>query len=319
MHLHAAAHAVPERGEEREVEMTTTEPAIAIDRFTKRFGRDYAVRDLSLEVAPGTIVGLLGLHGAGKSTTLRALLNLVAPTSGTLRVLGLDSVRDSFEIRRRVGFVSERSCLYPWMTVREAVWFVSRMYDTWDEALASSMIARLELPFDRRLCDLSRGMRATVDLVLALAPRPEILVLDDPTAGLDPLVRRDFLETVIANLQSEGGTVFYSTHLLQELESVADEVAILDHGQLMLRGTIAELKSRTKKLRVVYPDTVPERFGVEALLHAERGAHHAMLTVSSFDPGIEKQLLEAGAESVEVIDLSLDEIFVQIVTGAHHD
>jgi ABC-2 type transport system ATP-binding protein len=290
-------------------------PAIVIEHFTKRFGSRTAVADLSLEVPRGAVLGLLGQNGAGKSTTIKTLLNLHRPTSGRLAVLGLDSVRQSIELRRRVGYLPEEPSYYKWMTVDEAVRFNAAFFPQWDKALADDLLKKLELPRDRRLRELSRGMQAKVGLVIALAPRPEVLILDDPTSGLDAVVRREFLEAMIANVQAEGGTVLFSTHLLHEMERVADEVAILHHGRLLLRDSLENLKAATKKLRVVYPDRVPERIELPGLLRVVRNTHQALITVGGYDGRVAEQLRADGAESVEALDLSLEEIFVEAVQG----
>lgn len=293
----------------------TDSPAILIDRFTKSYGPRDAVHDLSLSVPRGSIFGLLGQNGAGKTTTIRTLLNLVQPTSGHLSVLGHDSMAATLDVRRRVGYLPEEPAYYTWMTVDEIVGFNAAFYPSWDAALAARLLKELELPGNRRLKALSRGMQAKVGLVMALAPRPELLILDDPTSGLDPVVRREFLEAVIANVQAEGGTVFFSTHLLHEMERVADEVAILHNGRLRLRSSLDDLKTAWKQLRVIYPQAIPAQFPVPGLVRAQRNTHQALLTVESFDAAMPGALMSAGAESVEVIDLSLEEIFVETVKG----
>ena len=293
----------------------TESPAIHIDRFTKSYGSRDAVHDLSLSVPRGSIFGLLGQNGAGKTTTIKTLINLIQPTSGRLTVLGHDSVAATIDARRRIGYLPEEPAYYPWMTVDQIIDFNASFYPGWDTALAARLLGELELPGDRRLKALSRGMQAKVGLVMALAPHPELLILDDPTSGLDPVVRREFLEAVIANVQAEGGTVFFSTHLLHEMERVADEVAILHKGRLRLRSSLDDLKAGWKKLRVVYPQTIPAGFPLPALVRAERNSHQALLTVEAFDTAMPGTLMSAGAESVEVIDLSLEEIFVETVKG----
>ena len=293
----------------------TESSAILIDHFTKSYGARDAVHDLTLSVPRGSIFGLLGQNGAGKTTTIRTLLNLLQPTTGRLSVLGHDSVAAPLDVRRRIGYLPEEPAYYPWMTVDQIVGFNAAFYPRWDAALAARLLEQLELPGDRRLKALSRGMQAKVGLVMALAPRPDLLILDDPTSGLDPVVRREFLEAVIANVQAEGGTVFFSTHLLHEMERVADEVAIMHNGRLRLRASLDDLKTGWKKLRVVYPETIPAHFPVAPLVRAERNSHQALLTVDAFDAAMPGALIMAGAESVEVIDLSLEEIFVETVKG----
>lgn len=291
------------------------EPAIHFEGFTKRYGRRVAVDALSLQVARGRVCGLLGQNGAGKTTTIRCMLDLLRPSAGSITVLGHDSVRDSVRLRSKVGYLPEDPTYYTWMKVAEIVAFNAGFFSSWDQALADTLIDRLELPRQRRMGELSRGMQAKVGLVMALAQRPELLLLDDPTSGLDPLARRDFLEAMIANVQAEGGTVFFSSHLIHELEQFADEVAILHHGRLRLRGSIEKLKSSRKRVRVVYPGPEPPGFVLPGVSVAEAHAHHAVLSVVDFDTAMPAALRAAGAESVEVIDLDLEEIFIDIVKG----
>jgi ABC-2 type transport system ATP-binding protein len=288
---------------------------IVIQNFTKRFGKVVAVDNLSLEVPEGSIFGLLGQNGAGKTTTIQTLLNLLQPTEGALSVLGLDSVKDSLELRRRVGYLPEEPTYYGWMTVDEIIGFNASFYPTWDEELAERLLNELGLPRGRKLRDLSRGMQAKVGLVMALGSRPEVLILDDPTSGLDAVVRREFLEAMINNVQSEGGTVFFSSHLIHEMERVVDEVALIHEGKLRMRASLEQLKLDFKKIRVVYPGAVPDLFPIDSVVRTELNAHHALLTVSTYEPAMEAALREAGAESTEVLDLSLEEIFVETVKG----
>lgn len=292
-------------------------PAITIEQFTKRFGAQLAVDDLCLEVPQGSVFALAGQNGAGKTTTLRTLLNILQPSAGRLTVLGLDSIAGSLSLRNRVGYLPEEPLYYSWMTVSEILRFTAAFYPAWDHDLAGSLVERLGLPRERRLRELSRGMQAKTGLALALAPRPELLILDDPTSGLDPVVRREFLETIIEEVQGEGGTVLFSSHLLNELERVADEVAILHEGRLRLGGSLEELKSGVKKLRAVYPDAVPESFLLPGLIRAVRDTHQALLTVTRYTDDLVAELRGSGAESVEVIDLSLEEIFVETVKGGN--
>jgi len=292
-----------------------TAKGIVIENFTKRFGKVVAVDNLSLDVPEGSIFGLLGQNGAGKTTTIQTLLNLLQPTEGKLSVLGFDSVKESLELRRRVGYLPEEPTYYGWMTVDEIVGFNAAFYPTWDEALAEKLLDDLGLPRDRKLRDLSRGMQAKVGLVMALGARPEVLILDDPTSGLDAVVRREFLEAMINNVQSEGGTVFFSSHLIHEMERVVDEVALIHEGKLRMRASLEQLKLDYKKLRVVYPGVVPDLFPIDSLVRTELEAHQALLTVSSYDAAMDAALREAGAESIEVMDLSLEEIFVETVKG----
>lgn len=292
-----------------------TSDAIVIESFSKRYRRREAVHDLSLTVPAGSIYGLLGCNGAGKTTTIRALLGLLRPTTGTLSVFGMDARRDALRIRDRVGYVPEDPPGYPWMTVREALAFHASFHAGWDHGLAGRLRDRLGLPPEARLRELSRGMRAKAGLVMALGARPDLLVLDDPTSGLDPLVRREFLEVVIGNVQAEGGTVFFSSHLLDEMERIADAVGILHQGRLAASGSLEGLKTATRTMRAVYAGDPPARLDLPGLLRCERGPHHLSLTVSGYDARLREAVNATGALSVEVQDLSLEDIFVATVKG----
>jgi ABC-2 type transport system ATP-binding protein len=293
----------------------TSGHAIVIEGFTRRFGRRIAVDDVSLQVPRGSIFGLLGRNGAGKSTTIRALMNLISPSAGRMTLLDLDSVKDALRIGQRVAYVPEEPKYYDWMTVDEILSFNASFYESWDVAHAASLVSRLEVPRGRRLRELSLGTRAKVGLVMALGARPELLILDDPTSGLDAVVRREFLETIIANVQSEGGTVFFSSHLIHEMERVADRVAIMDRGRVVACAPLDRLKAETKKLRAVYPEAPPDRFTLPGLIRVEREPHQAVLTLSGCGPAMMQQVRGTGAESVEVLDMSLEEIFIETVTG----
>ena len=230
--------------------------AIETAGLTKRFGRNTAVDNLTLKAPRGSVFAFLGRNGAGKTTTIRILLDLLDRTSGEARVLGMDCIRDALEIKRRTGYVAEAQRMYDWMTVDEIIWFCKQFYPTWDDAFAADLKRRLELPGDRRVGELSRGMQGKLSLLLAMAFRPELLVLDEPTAGLDVVVRHDFLKGVIELIQEEGRTVFFSSHQVHEVERVADWVGIIDEGRLIHSSSLEELKSTVKRIVLTF-DTPP--------------------------------------------------------------
>ncbi len=292
--------------------------AISIQTLTKRYGGHVALDDVSFEVSEGSVCGLLGQNGAGKTTTIRTMLDLLRPTAGRVEVLGLDSVRDSVEIRRRVGYLAEEPGGYPWMTVDEIIRFNSRFFPGWDDQLSARLLDRLALPRDRRLRDLSRGMRAKVTLVMAMAQRPDLLLLDDPTSGLDPIARREFLEAMIENVQSDGGTVLFSTHLVHEMERIADEVAMLHRGRLLLRGSVEGLKASHRRIRAIFRGPVAE-LRAPGLVRVEQLGHHALFVTDRFDDELPAALASAGFDQVEVMDMDLEEIFIETVRRASPD
>jgi len=290
-----------------------TGTAIETHGLTKRFWKKTVVDGLELRVPAGSIFAFLGRNGAGKTTTIRMLFDLLDRTAGTARVLGLDCVKGAREIRRRVGYVAQNEDLYDWMTVERMIWFCKGFYPTWDDKLAADLRRRLELPPDTRIRTLSRGKQAQLALLLAMAYRPELLILDEPTAGLDVVVRREFLEGVIQLVQEEGRTIFFSTHLVHEVERVADWVGIMEEGKLIYCAPLEELKSGTRRLVCRFPAIPPAPARIPGLLHAEKLGKDLVLTVRDYN---EQTLVAAHAlkpESVEVEDLSLEDIFVAMV------
>ncbi len=218
--------------------------AIETNGLSRQFGPAKAVAEVSLKVPRGSVCALFGLNGSGKTTLIRLLLGHLRPTSGTIRVLGRNLQEEAREIRERIGYVAESRYLYDWMTVREIFDFTRAFHKSWDEAKVDSLAARLGLPLEQRVARLSRGHRARLCLTLALAHNPELIILDELTAGLDVVVRREVLRNVIEEISQEGRTVLFSSHSVDEVERLADRVAIMQNGRLLTQGSIDELKSR---------------------------------------------------------------------------
>src|SRR5687767_1301763 len=222
-------------------------PVIELNNVIKLYGQHAALDHVSLEVPAGVVFALLGENGAGKTTAIRLMLGLTEATAGEVRVLGLDSRRDGLEIRRRVGYLPERPTLYEWMTAAEIGWFTAGFYGDGFEHHYRTLIEGFRVPLDRKLSQLSKGMRAKVALSLAMAHSPELLILDEPTSGLDTMVRREFLESMV-DIAAEGRTVLLSSHQIGEVERVADIVAIIHAGRLLVVERLDTLKATTRQL-----------------------------------------------------------------------
>jgi ABC-2 type transport system ATP-binding protein len=290
-----------------------TEHVIETRELTKRFGKHLAVDHLNLQVPRGSVFAFLGKNGAGKTTTIRMLLNLLDRTSGEARVLGMEAVKQSLEIKRRVGFVAEGQVMYDWMNVDEIIWFCKGFYPTWDDACAAEMKHKLELPERTKIRDLSRGQQAKLALLLAMAHRPELLILDEPTTGLDVVVRRNFLEGVIELVQEEGRTVFFSSHIVHEVERVADWVGIIDHGRLVCCAPLDELKTHIRRLTLT-GDTLVDLAGrIPNVLAVEQAGRQASVIVRDFSGDTLAAAHALQPARVEVSDLGLEDIFVALV------
>ena len=287
------------------------EPVIQFKNVTKRFGSQTALADVSLDVPPGVVFALLGENGAGKTTAIKLLLGLEEPTSGQARVLGLDSRRDGLEIRRRVGYVPERPTLYEWMTVAEIGWFTAGFYDSTYLPRYESLVEQYGLPPERKIKNLSKGMRAKVALSLALANEPAVLVLDEPTSGLDTLVRREFLESMV-DLAAGGRTVLLSSHQIAEVERVADYVAILSRGKLLLVERLDALKSQVRELTVTLADdaAAPPTICGELLRRRHRARQWQLLVRYLAEEHVETLQAHDAVAAVEARAPSLEEIFV---------
>jgi ABC-2 type transport system ATP-binding protein len=289
---------------------SSTTPIIEIERLTRQFGTKLALNDLSLAIPRGGVFGLIGGNGAGKTTLLRHILGLLKAQSGTVKVFGQDPVANPVGVLGRIGYLSEDRDLPNWMRVRELIRYTQAFYPHWDEAFAEELRQAFDLDPKAKVKNLSRGQRARAGLLVALAHRPELLVLDEPSSGLDPVVRRDILGAIIRTIADEGRTVLFSSHLLDEVERVADHVAIIHEGRILLANAMDELKETHHRLTLRFSNPVqqPPSF-VGSLAHEGSGAEWTYLCNGE----IEQLRHAARALGATVLDdsaLSLDEIFV---------
>src|SRR5262245_28095285 len=288
------------------------EPAIEIQAVYKSFRSADVLNGVTLQVARGRTFAFLGRNAAGKTTTIRLLLGLLKRDDGAIRVLGIDPQREPLELRRRVGYLAEDQTMYGWMRVDEIVRFVAPFYPTWDHELAMKYLRDFELPLRTRIKHLSKGQNVRLGLVLALAHRPELVILDDPALGLDPIMRKQFNRDLITHLQGEGRTVFYSSHLLYEVEPVADEVAILDHGQVIRQAETEVLRRDVKQIVLKREAFAASRREFHILDERADGDHIAAV-VDNAERSID--LLRRDGIEHRVVDLNLDEIFEAYVAG----
>jgi ABC-2 type transport system ATP-binding protein len=212
----------------------------------KSYGRRPVLRELSLAVRAGEIYGFLGRNGAGKTTAIRVIMGMLAADGGTIELFDEVVRRPRVEHKRRIGYVSQEQHFYPWMTCRRLGRFVAGFYPTWEEGEFERLLEVMDVPGDRRVGQLSHGMQVKLALALALAHRPRLLLLDEPTAGLDPAARREFLEVVALQSHQDGRTTFFSSHIVEEVERVADRVGILDQGRLAYEGGVSELRDSVR-------------------------------------------------------------------------
>jgi ABC-2 type transport system ATP-binding protein len=283
--------------------------AIQVSRVSKLFGSHAALHEVSYAVPTGTVFALLGENGAGKTTTIKLLLGLEDPSAGKLEVLGLDPQRAGDEIRRRVGYVPERPALYEWMTAAEIGWFTAGFYPEPYEHEYRKLLEQFRVPAERKISQMSKGMRAKVSLSLSLAHRPELLILDEPTSGLDTLVRREFLESMV-DIAAAGRTVFLSSHQIGEVERVADIVAIMREGELLVVDSLDAIKCQISELTITTnAGRMPEVPG-QVISTRQRGRQWQIVVRSAIDLDLEALREQPDVLAVESRTPSLEEIFV---------
>ena len=288
------------------------QPILALRGLTRRFGRVTAVEKVDLTVHAGEIYGFLGVNGAGKTTTLRMLMGIIAPDAGTIHLLGQTAARTTLKQKQQIGYVSQEQTFYPWMTCRRLGKFVGSFYPTWDQQEFDRLLRVLELPPDRKASELSGGMRAKLGLALALASRPALLILDEPTAGLDPVARREFLDLITAQARHHQRTTLFSSHLIDEVERAADRVGIIHRGKMRYEGRISDLR---EQVRAVQSRDHAEAFllppGFELWRDEIRDAGRRVVLRADAD-----RWANTGFAGMEVSRLSLEDIFIACVGSA---
>jgi ABC-2 type transport system ATP-binding protein len=288
------------------------EAIIETHELKKDYGKHQAVRGLNLSVQSGSVCAFLGQNGAGKSSTIKMLLGMVHPTSGVGRVFGhnIDNEKDSLFIRQKVAFVAEDKRLYDYMTVAQIIRFTRSFFPNWDHDLERRLLDQFELPPDRKIRQLSKGMRTKLALLLGFARGCELLILDEPTEGLDPVAIEDVLQIVVS-LAAQGTTVFFSSHQIAEVEQIADHVLMIDRGKLVLDAPMDQVKEQYRQIQAVFPEPVEERDfrmpGIETV--RTEGRTVSLVASHNVDSILEHvRMLRAG--SIDVVPLSLKEIFL---------
>jgi len=238
----------------------STTPAIRLTGLRRRFGKLQALDGLSLEVRQGEVYGFLGRNGAGKTTTLKLLMGILHADSGDIELFGERVKKVTVPLKRRIGYVSQEQNFYPWMTALQLGKFVSGFYPTWDEPEFKRLLALLDVPLERRASELSGGTRSKLGLALAFAPHPSLVLLDEPTAGLDPVARAEFNELLVRVVRERGTTAFFSSHIVDEVQQVAHRVGIIQAGKMRFEGEIALLLSTLRRL--TGPFELPQSFTV---------------------------------------------------------
>lgn len=284
-------------------------------RLTKHYDTRRVVNCLNLRVQRGQVYGFLGRNGAGKSTTIKMLMGMVQPDSGESELLGEKVSTMSPKTRERIAYIAEGHPLYNWMTVGEAVRFTQAFYSNWNHTLVEQILDHFELSRKQKLRRLSNGQRAQVSLALAVAPEPELLILDDPTLGLDTVVRRDFLESLIQIIHRKGRTILFSSHILGDVERVADRIGIMVDGVLRVDCPTDHFRESVKKLVLDFPGPAPEAVDCPGLVNSWNLGSQLELVLVGYDEAQRTAVEALQPRSIEIIDLNLEEAFIEYTRG----
>jgi len=287
-------------------------PLIDITGITKGFKNKHVLDGLSLAVPKGSVFGLLGCNGAGKTTLIKCILGLFNITSGKISILGDDPSDFAAATKERLGYVPQSDRVYPWLTVGQLIDYTASFYKHWNSELVAQLIDEWGIDTKEKYGVLSEGQAQKVSIVLALGHEPELLILDEPVASLDPAARRQFLKTILTITSERECTVFFSTHITSDLERVADRVALLKDGAIHFNGELDQLKDEVKRLRIIAERELPPAFDFDGFLHCESSVNEAIVSVRGFNPEIKSKLERDLNATVEVEDLNLEEIFLEL-------
>jgi ABC-2 type transport system ATP-binding protein len=289
----------------------TSEPApLCCMDLRHSFGERRILEGISLKIPKGAVFGLIGCNGAGKSTLIRILLGLMRPDSGESQVYGCNSLELGDPVKERLSYVPQQAEAFQWMKVGEMLDFIARFYPKWDAGYAGAMLARAAISRGAKLAELSPGERQSVALIRALATQPELLILDEPAAALDPAARRELLREIARRAADSGTTVFFSTHIVTDLERVASHVALLHQGRLLVNAPMDDLKETHARVRLVSDVALPTHFPGELSRRLHRDGSVSL--VVERNAGEQWQGIR-GFENAAVESLNLEELFVEVV------
>ena len=285
---------------------------IATQGLSKAFGTKNVLNGVDMQLERGCVLGLLGTNGSGKSTLIKCLLGLLKIDTGSATVFGDDPWKLFEETKAKIGYVPQVVSLYPWMKVRQVVQYTAAFYTRWDHDWVHSLAETWDVPLEDRVVGLSTGQLQKIAILLALGHHPELLILDEPAASLDPVARREFLASLVKIAEDGEHTILFSTHITSDLERVASHVAVLQKGMITHFNELDVLKDRMKRLRITAHTDLPASFSVEGALRSEFQGRNALVAVPHVDDDLLDSLRSRWQADVVVEDLNLEEIFLEM-------
>lgn len=292
------------------MERNESDIIVGVNGLSRCFGRKEALRDVSLQVRSGQVFGLVGENGAGKTTLIQHLLGAYRAQSGSVQVFGIDPAYDPAAVLARIGYLSEDRDLPKWMRVNELLRYTQAFYPTWDAAYAEKLRQEFDLPPNARIRTLSRGEKARAGLLVALAHRPDLLLLDEPSSGLDAIARQDILAAVVRSVAEEGRTVLFSSHLLDEVERVSDHIVMLHNGRVTLDQPMETIKRTHRKYVVRWPESKPNCPALPGVIRATGENREWGVIAEADDTAFRAAVADSGGEIVESSVPTLEAVFI---------
>lgn len=287
---------------------------LKIRNLSKNFGRKRVLEDFNIIIEKGKVYGFMGKNAEGKTTLIRIILGIIPADKGEIFYKSERIKYNDTFYKKEIGYIPEFPFFYNWMTVEKLLNFNSSFYPTWNARKVDDYLERFSLEKKMKIKHLSRGMKIKLGLLVALASEPELLILDDPTSGLDVPTRHDFLKDIIRDISEAGTTIFFSTHLVHEIEGIVDHLNILHHGKLILDEKYQKVKDYTKRILITFKNSIPDSFGIDGILDEKRSGNRAEIVIYPWNKKKEKRIEDFSPSQLKIEPLTLEEIFISFVS-----
>lgn len=286
---------------------------LEIINISKSFPGKDAIKNISLEVKAGSIMGLIGPNGAGKSTLLRTIVDIYEPDNGEIKIKG-EKVHNNYELKQIIGYVPDKFDFFNSYQIKEIIKYYKLAYKNFDEKRFQAINEIFEIPLEKRLSKLSKGNISRVAFMLTLSSNPELLILDEPTSGLDPIIKRKLLTLLVEDVSERGTTVIISSHNLADLESICDQVVFLNNGEIVKDNSLDNLKTSMKKLQIIFKDNAPADFEAwEEILHVEKLGHSYSIITENYNQELITKLKSNGVLFIEELNMTLEDMLFYTV------